>query len=203
MRLACVNYNFDVVCVRMCCIVAILRFSNAIFPPRAYFVMCQCFVLVFFPNRKQNKLNKYIEGQKQKFTQLDLQDVEVREKNKDCKSKGKKLHKQLEKDKEKVCCSLQSPPRYTRTSHGACLSWYRRVPRSNLRLRDRDTDQRRTSTSQASVGCSKVCPFFILMTRIREKCKSARGSGRVGVTSQCPALVLSRGQSTNVAQKLQ
>ncbi|XP_075892320.1 structural maintenance of chromosomes protein 4 isoform X2 [Nelusetta ayraudi] len=52
--------------------------------------------------KKQNKLNKYIEGQKQKFTQLDLQDVEVREKNKDCKSKGKKLQKQLDKDKEKL-----------------------------------------------------------------------------------------------------
>lgn len=51
---------------------------------------------------KQNKLNKYIEKQKEKFTQLDLQDVEVREKIKHCKSKNKKLQKQLEKDKEKV-----------------------------------------------------------------------------------------------------
>lgn len=51
---------------------------------------------------KQNKLNKYIETQKEKFTQLDLQDVEVREKIKHCKSKNKKLQKQLEKDKEKV-----------------------------------------------------------------------------------------------------
>lgn len=54
--------------------------------------------------RKQNKLNKYIETQKEKFTQLDLQDVEVREKIKHSKSKNKKLQKQLEKDKEKVCC---------------------------------------------------------------------------------------------------
>ncbi|XP_069004313.1 structural maintenance of chromosomes protein 4 isoform X1 [Embiotoca jacksoni] len=52
--------------------------------------------------KKQNKLNKYIETQKEKFTQLDLQDVEVREKIKHSKSKGKKLQKQLEKDKEKL-----------------------------------------------------------------------------------------------------
>eukprot|EP00064_Thunnus_orientalis_P004029 superscaffoldBa00000353_g4040 len=52
--------------------------------------------------KKQNKLNKYIETQKEKFTQLDLQDVEVREKIKHCKSKNKKLQKQLEKDKEKL-----------------------------------------------------------------------------------------------------
>ncbi|XP_068174087.1 structural maintenance of chromosomes protein 4 isoform X3 [Antennarius striatus] len=51
---------------------------------------------------KQNKLNKYIETQKEKFTQLDLQDVEVREKIKHSKSKNKKLQKQLEKDKEKL-----------------------------------------------------------------------------------------------------
>uniref|UniRef100_A0A669BTY1 Structural maintenance of chromosomes protein 4 n=1 Tax=Oreochromis niloticus TaxID=8128 RepID=A0A669BTY1_ORENI len=51
--------------------------------------------------KKQNKLNKYIETQKEKFTQLDLQDVEVREKIKHSKSKNKKLQKQLEKDKEK------------------------------------------------------------------------------------------------------
>lgn len=60
-----------------------------------------------FSIRKQNKLNKYIETQKEKFTQLDLQDVEVREKIKHCKSKNKKLLKQLEKDKEKVCCSFK------------------------------------------------------------------------------------------------
>lgn len=59
--------------------------------------------MFFFSTRKQNKLNKYIETQKEKFTQLDLQDVEVREKIKHCKSKNKKLQKQLEKDKEKVC----------------------------------------------------------------------------------------------------
>uniref|UniRef100_A0A667XW49 Structural maintenance of chromosomes protein n=2 Tax=Myripristis murdjan TaxID=586833 RepID=A0A667XW49_9TELE len=52
--------------------------------------------------KKQNKLTKYIEAQKEKFTQLDLQDVEVREKLKHCKSKTKKLQKQLEKDKEKL-----------------------------------------------------------------------------------------------------
>ncbi|XP_076002158.1 structural maintenance of chromosomes protein 4 isoform X2 [Genypterus blacodes] len=52
--------------------------------------------------KKQNKLNKYIEAQKEKFTQLDLQDVEVREKIKHSKSKNKKLQKQLEKDKEKL-----------------------------------------------------------------------------------------------------
>uniref|UniRef100_A0A8D0DCT9 Structural maintenance of chromosomes protein n=1 Tax=Sander lucioperca TaxID=283035 RepID=A0A8D0DCT9_SANLU len=51
---------------------------------------------------KQNKLSKYIETQKEKFTQLDLQDVEVREKIKHSKSKNKKLQKQLEKDKEKL-----------------------------------------------------------------------------------------------------
>uniref|UniRef100_A0AAQ5Y8C2 Structural maintenance of chromosomes protein n=1 Tax=Amphiprion ocellaris TaxID=80972 RepID=A0AAQ5Y8C2_AMPOC len=51
---------------------------------------------------KQNKLNKYIETQKEKFTQLDLQDVEAREKIKHSKSKNKKLQKQLEKDKEKL-----------------------------------------------------------------------------------------------------
>ena len=52
--------------------------------------------------RKQNKLTKYIETQKAKFNQLDLHDVEMREKNKHTKSKSKKGQKQLEKDKEKV-----------------------------------------------------------------------------------------------------
>lgn len=56
--------------------------------------------------RKQGKLTKYIEGQKEKFTQLDLQDVEVREKLKHTKSKTKKLQKQLDKDKEKVCLGV-------------------------------------------------------------------------------------------------
>lgn len=63
-----------------------------------------------FSTRKQNKLNKYIETQKEKFTQLDLQDVEVREKIKHSKSKNKKLQKQLEKDKEKVCWLLNCGP---------------------------------------------------------------------------------------------
>ncbi|XP_051934611.1 structural maintenance of chromosomes protein 4 isoform X1 [Hippocampus zosterae] len=52
--------------------------------------------------KKQNKLNKYIETQKEMFTQLDLQDVEFREKIKHLKSKSKKLQKQLEKDQEKL-----------------------------------------------------------------------------------------------------
>ncbi|KAM9812168.1 structural maintenance of chromosomes protein 4 [Syngnathus typhle] len=52
--------------------------------------------------KKQNKINKYIETQKETFTQLDLQDVEVREKIKHSKSKKNKLQKQLEKDKEKL-----------------------------------------------------------------------------------------------------
>ncbi|XP_059931098.1 structural maintenance of chromosomes protein 4 isoform X1 [Gadus macrocephalus] len=52
--------------------------------------------------KKQNKLTKYIETQKAKFNQLDLHDVEMREKNKHTKSKSKKGQKQLEKDKEKL-----------------------------------------------------------------------------------------------------
>ncbi|XP_012693852.2 structural maintenance of chromosomes protein 4 isoform X2 [Clupea harengus] len=52
--------------------------------------------------KKLGKVTKYIETQKEKFTQLDLQDVEVREKLKHCKSKTKKLDKQLEKDREKL-----------------------------------------------------------------------------------------------------
>uniref|UniRef100_A0A8C5BY57 Structural maintenance of chromosomes 4 n=1 Tax=Gadus morhua TaxID=8049 RepID=A0A8C5BY57_GADMO len=52
--------------------------------------------------KKQNKLTKYIETQKAKFNQLDLHDVEMREKNKHTKSKSKKGQKQLEKDKEKA-----------------------------------------------------------------------------------------------------
>uniref|UniRef100_A0AAR2KQI3 Structural maintenance of chromosomes protein n=1 Tax=Pygocentrus nattereri TaxID=42514 RepID=A0AAR2KQI3_PYGNA len=51
--------------------------------------------------KKLGKLTKFIENQKEKFTQLDLQDVEVREKLKHTKNKTKKLHKQLPKDKEK------------------------------------------------------------------------------------------------------
>ncbi|XP_062329142.1 structural maintenance of chromosomes protein 4 isoform X1 [Osmerus eperlanus] len=52
--------------------------------------------------KKQNKLTRYMEGQKEKFTQLDLQDVEVREKLKHTKSKTKKLLKQLDKNKDMV-----------------------------------------------------------------------------------------------------
>uniref|UniRef100_A0A8C9TQD3 Structural maintenance of chromosomes protein 4 n=1 Tax=Scleropages formosus TaxID=113540 RepID=A0A8C9TQD3_SCLFO len=52
--------------------------------------------------KKLGELNKFIEVQKEKFTQLDLQDVEVREKLKHSKSKMKKLQKQLIKDKEKT-----------------------------------------------------------------------------------------------------
>uniref|UniRef100_A0A8C2FMY5 Structural maintenance of chromosomes protein 4 n=1 Tax=Cyprinus carpio TaxID=7962 RepID=A0A8C2FMY5_CYPCA len=52
--------------------------------------------------KKLTKLTKFIESQKEKFTQLDLQDVEVREKLKHTKSKAKKQQKQLQKDKEKV-----------------------------------------------------------------------------------------------------
>uniref|UniRef100_A0A671LMI6 Structural maintenance of chromosomes protein n=1 Tax=Sinocyclocheilus anshuiensis TaxID=1608454 RepID=A0A671LMI6_9TELE len=52
--------------------------------------------------KKLTKLTKFIESQKEKFTQLDLQDVEVREKLKHTKSKTKKQQKQLQKDKEKL-----------------------------------------------------------------------------------------------------
>lgn len=52
--------------------------------------------------RKLNKITKYIEENKEKFTQLDLEDVQVREKLKHASSKAKKLEKQLQKDKEKV-----------------------------------------------------------------------------------------------------
>lgn len=58
-------------------------------------------------SRKMGKLTKFIESQKEKFTQLDLQDVEVREKLKHTKNKTKKLHKQLQKDKEKVCVIIE------------------------------------------------------------------------------------------------
>ncbi|XP_063772226.1 structural maintenance of chromosomes protein 4 [Pseudophryne corroboree] len=49
-----------------------------------------------------HKITKFIEDNREKFTQLDLQDVDVREKLKHSKSKVKKLQKQLQKDKEKV-----------------------------------------------------------------------------------------------------
>uniref|UniRef100_A0A8C5E202 Structural maintenance of chromosomes protein n=1 Tax=Gouania willdenowi TaxID=441366 RepID=A0A8C5E202_GOUWI len=73
--------------------VEFLDLENDIFKHKSQ--LCQFYV-------KQNKINKYIETQKEKFTQLDLQDVEVREKIKHSKSKNKKLQKQLEKDKEKL-----------------------------------------------------------------------------------------------------
>uniref|UniRef100_A0A8C7TG53 Structural maintenance of chromosomes protein n=1 Tax=Oncorhynchus mykiss TaxID=8022 RepID=A0A8C7TG53_ONCMY len=73
--------------------VEFLTLENDIFKQKSQ--LCQYYV-------KQGKLTKYIEGQKEKFTQLDLQDVEVREKLKHTKSKTKKLQKQLEKDKEKL-----------------------------------------------------------------------------------------------------
>ncbi|EPY76886.1 Structural maintenance of chromosomes 4-like 1 protein isoform 3-like protein [Camelus ferus] len=53
-------------------------------------------------NRKLNKITKFIEENKEKFTKLDLEDVQVREKLKHATSKAKKLEKQLQKDKEKV-----------------------------------------------------------------------------------------------------
>lgn len=51
--------------------------------------------------KKLNKVTKFIEQNKEKFTQLDLEDVQVREKLKHATSKAKKLEKQLQKDKEK------------------------------------------------------------------------------------------------------
>ncbi|NXK07123.1 SMC4 protein, partial [Herpetotheres cachinnans] len=52
--------------------------------------------------KKMNAITKFIEENKEKFTQLDLQDVKARETLKHAKSRAKKLEKQLEKDKEKV-----------------------------------------------------------------------------------------------------
>ncbi|XP_012980424.1 structural maintenance of chromosomes protein 4 [Mesocricetus auratus] len=52
--------------------------------------------------KKLNKVIKFIEENKEKFTQLDLEDVQLREKLKHATSKAKKLEKQLQKDKEKV-----------------------------------------------------------------------------------------------------
>ncbi|NWR57790.1 SMC4 protein, partial [Bucorvus abyssinicus] len=52
--------------------------------------------------KKISNIAKFIEENKNKFTQLDLQDIKVRENLKYNKSKAKKLEKQLEKDKEKV-----------------------------------------------------------------------------------------------------
>uniref|UniRef100_A0A8C8ACC0 Structural maintenance of chromosomes protein n=1 Tax=Otus sunia TaxID=257818 RepID=A0A8C8ACC0_9STRI len=51
--------------------------------------------------KKLNKIAEFIEENKKKFTQLDLQDIKVREKLKHAKSRAKKLEKQLQKDKEK------------------------------------------------------------------------------------------------------
>ncbi|NXX89907.1 SMC4 protein, partial [Centropus bengalensis] len=52
--------------------------------------------------KKLHKITEFIQKNKDKFTQLDLQDVKVRENLKHAKSKAKKLEKQLQKDKEKV-----------------------------------------------------------------------------------------------------
>jgi len=62
----------------------------------------------FFSFRKLEKITKFIEENKEKFTQLDLQDVKVRENLKHAKSKAKKLEKQLQKDKEKVVWTATS-----------------------------------------------------------------------------------------------
>lgn len=67
-------------------------------------------------SRKQNKINKYIEAQKEQFTQLDLQDVEVREKIKHSKNKKKTLQKQLEKEQKKVCWPLCCIPKILSSS---------------------------------------------------------------------------------------
>uniref|UniRef100_A0A673HD52 Structural maintenance of chromosomes protein n=1 Tax=Sinocyclocheilus rhinocerous TaxID=307959 RepID=A0A673HD52_9TELE len=73
--------------------VEFLSLENDVFKKRN--LLCQFYV-------KLTKLTKFIESQKEKFTQLDLQDVEVREKLKHTKSKTKKQQKQLQKDKEKL-----------------------------------------------------------------------------------------------------
>uniref|UniRef100_A0A4W4FNR6 Structural maintenance of chromosomes protein 4 n=1 Tax=Electrophorus electricus TaxID=8005 RepID=A0A4W4FNR6_ELEEL len=73
--------------------VEFLTLENDVFKKRSQ--LCQFYV-------KLGKLTKFIENQKEKFTQLDLQDVEVREKLKHTKNKTKKLHKQLLKDQEKL-----------------------------------------------------------------------------------------------------
>ncbi|NXA23123.1 SMC4 protein, partial [Ibidorhyncha struthersii] len=52
--------------------------------------------------KKIDKITKFVEESKEKFNQLDLRDVKVREKLKHAKSKAKKMEKQLQKDKEKV-----------------------------------------------------------------------------------------------------
>ncbi|NXJ63406.1 SMC4 protein, partial [Rostratula benghalensis] len=52
--------------------------------------------------KKLSKITKLVEEKKAKFTELDLQDIKVRENLKHAKSKAKKLEKQLQKEKEKV-----------------------------------------------------------------------------------------------------
>ncbi|KAM4589862.1 structural maintenance of chromosomes protein 4 isoform 1-T1 [Fundulus diaphanus] len=52
--------------------------------------------------KKKDKINKYIETQKKKFTQLEIQDVAVRENIKNSKSGNKALQKQLEKEQKKL-----------------------------------------------------------------------------------------------------
>ncbi|KAL7990957.1 hypothetical protein Chor_014387 [Crotalus horridus] len=51
---------------------------------------------------KLNEITAFIEENKNRFTQLDLEDVQLRENLKHAKSKSKKLEKQLQKDKEKI-----------------------------------------------------------------------------------------------------
>uniref|UniRef100_A0A5F9CEA4 Chromosome-associated polypeptide C n=1 Tax=Oryctolagus cuniculus TaxID=9986 RepID=A0A5F9CEA4_RABIT len=70
-----------------------LKLENEIFRKKNH--VCQYYM-------KLNKITKFIEENKEKFTQLDLEDVQVREKLKHATSKAKKLEKQLQKDKEKV-----------------------------------------------------------------------------------------------------
>ncbi|NXX51325.1 SMC4 protein, partial [Tricholaema leucomelas] len=52
--------------------------------------------------KKINKIQRFIEENKEKFSQLDLQDVKVRENLKHAKSKAKKLEKEQQNEKEKV-----------------------------------------------------------------------------------------------------
>lgn len=59
-------------------------------------------VVIFTLFRKLSKITAFIEENKNKFNQLDLEDVQIRENLKHAKSKSKKLEKQLQKDKEKV-----------------------------------------------------------------------------------------------------
>ncbi|XP_026521553.1 structural maintenance of chromosomes protein 4 [Notechis scutatus] len=52
--------------------------------------------------KKLNEITAFIEENKNKFNQLDLEDVQIRENLKHAKSKSNKLEKQLQKDKEKI-----------------------------------------------------------------------------------------------------